>query len=129
MIYILEGIHGAGKTYYAENVLKMETKKLRLKRLPLIKQALKEDNVVFDRLFGLAYIDAPRYEIEKLNDYLKTRKDIKCYMFICDREISWKREQEKHPNAITREEHDRVYDGMERLYNLMDVFELIDTTE
>lgn len=90
MIYIFEGIHGGGKTTAAKAV-GLEVKKGAFSRLPFIKRALKEDNVVWDRLFALDYLKASGYAIKELNDYLKTRNDIKCYMYICDREVAWQR--------------------------------------
>lgn len=128
MIYILEGIHGGGKSTYAKS-LNLPIHYQYLPTLPLIQQELSgKQNIVYDRMFSLAYINNNDEEIEALNTYLKSLSDVKCLMFICERELGWQRECDKHRDYVTREEYDRVYDGILNLISKMDVFEVIDTT-
>lgn len=130
MIYILEGIHGGGKTTYAKS-LGLPIKSCYLRDFELIDQELKDKNdIVYDRLFSLAYMDrSTQPEIIFLNNYFKSLGNVKCLMFICDREIGWQRYCDKHvENPITREEYDKVYDWVQILIRDMDVFEVIDTT-
>lgn len=128
MIYILEGIHGGGKTTYA-NTLNLPILHRCYSRLEGVKNELEDkDNVVYDRLFSLAYINNTDEDITSLNNYLKSLDNVKCLMFICDKELGWQRECDKHRNFVTREEYDRVYDGILNLISKMDVFEVIDTT-
>lgn len=129
MIYIIEGIHGGGKTTYA-NSLGLPVLHQWLHTTEEIQEELAgKDNVAYDRMFSLAYIHESKENIEALNEYLKTLDNVKCLMFICDRELGWQRECNKQIDYhITREEYDDVYDGIQRLIPLMDVFEVIDTT-
>lgn len=110
MIYILEGNSGSGKTTYA-NYLGLPVKKLQLITFDQIKEELTtNDNVVYDRLFGAAWLDRCDKEVLELNEWLKRQKNVKCIGF---QGSSYK------GKAVLREIR-----GFERLFGLMDVFEI-----
>ena len=130
MIYILEGIHGGGKSTYAQQ-LNLPIKSKLLRTLRDISQELDgKDNIVYDRLFGLFWgAHKTDEEIMELNKYLKSLPNLKCFMFICDRDIAWQRQVQKPYNRLTKEDCDKFCAEQERLLALMDVFEVIDTTK
>lgn len=129
MIYILEGIHGGGKSTYAQQ-LDLPVKSKGLRTLDDIKQELEgKDNIVYDRLFGLYWgTHKTDEEIMELNTYFKSLPNLKCLMFICDRDTAWQRQAQKSYNRLTKEDCDKFCDEQERLLSLMDVFEVVDTT-
>ena len=54
-------------------------------------------------------------EILELNEYLKSLTNVKCLLFICERELGWQRESLKQNKFMTREKYDASYDGIQRL--------------
>lgn len=73
MIYIIEGNTGAGKTTFINTLSGFEIRKLGLSSLQEIQDTLSNVNgdVVFDRLFGLSWLNKTDDEILELNEYLK----------------------------------------------------------
>ena len=67
-------------------------------------------------------------EILELNEYLKSITNVKCLMFMCERELGWQRESLKQNKFMTREKYDASYDGIQRLISKMNAFEVIDIT-
>lgn len=59
MIYIIEGITGAGKTTFANSLKGFEVRKTNLNTLEEIKETLSKikGDVVFDRMFGIKRVD------------------------------------------------------------------------
>lgn len=136
MIYIIEGNTGAGRTTFVNSLKGFEVRKTNLNTLEEIKETLSKikGDVVFDRMFGIRWIDKPDKEILELNEYLKTVPDLVCYKFMADEETSLERfiqkqkillkkdkicEQEK---AIFSQAVHKQYIGFNRLFSLMDVF-------
>lgn len=136
MIYIIEGNTGAGKTTFTNSLKGFEVRKLSLSSLEEIKNTLSmvRGDVVFDRLFGIMWLDKTDKEILELNEYLKTVPNLVCYKFMADEETSLERfiqkqkillkkdkicEQEK---AIFSQAVHKQYIGFNRLFSLMDVF-------
>ena len=112
MIYVLEGNSGSGKTTYATS-LALPVRKLNLLTFDEIKQELNgKDNVVYDRLFGAAWLDRCDKEVLELNEWLKGQRNVKCIGF------QGSSHKEK-TNVLLREIR-----GFERLFGLMDVFEI-----
>lgn len=110
MIYVLEGNSGSGKSTYATG-LALPVRKLNLLTFDEIKQELNgKDNVVYDRLFGAAWLDRCDKEVLALNEWLKRQRNVKCIGF---QGSSYK------GKAVLREIR-----GFERLFGLMDVFEI-----
>jgi len=135
MIYIIEGNTGAGKATFANSLKGFEVRKTNLNTLEEIKETLSKikGDVVFDRMFGIRWIDKPDKEILELNEYLKTVPDLVCYKFMVDKETSLERFIQKIKGSSEREIHkqeedifkkrvDRQYEGFIRLFSLMDVF-------
>jgi len=135
MIYIIEGNTGAGKTTFVNSLKGFEVRKTNLNTLEEIKETLSKikGDVVFDRMFGIRWIDKPDKEILELNEYLKTVPDLVCYKFMVDEETSLERFIQKIKGSSEREIHkqeedifkkrvDRQYEGFIRLFSLMDVF-------
>lgn len=135
MIYIIEGNTGAGKTTFVNSLKGFEVRKTNLTTLEEIKETLSKikGDVVFDRMFGIRWIDKPDKEILELNEYLKTVPDLVCYKFMVDEETSLERFIQKTKGSSKREIHkqeedifkkrvDRQYEGFIRLFSLMDVF-------
>jgi thymidylate kinase len=136
MIYIIEGITGAGKTTFANSLKGYEIRKLGLSSLQEIQDTLSNVNgdVVFDKLFGLSsWLNKTDDEILELNEYLKTVPNLVCYKFMVDEATSLERYIDKKKTILGREicEQEKVifsqtvhrqYIGFNRLFSLMDVF-------
>jgi len=135
MIYIIEGIIGAGKTTFANSLKGYEIRKLGLSSLQEIQDTLSNVNgdVVFDKLFGLSWLNKTDDEILELNEYLKTVPNLVCYKFMVDEATSLERYIDKKKTILGREicEQEKVifsqtvhrqYIGFNRLFSLMDVF-------
>lgn len=135
MIYIIEGNTGAGKTTFANSLKGFEVRKTNLNTLEEIKETLSKikGDVVFDRMFGIRWIDRSEKEILELNEYLKTVPNLICLKFMVDKntsleryskkkEVNSKREIHKQEKAIFKKVVDRQYEGFIRLFSLMDVF-------
>lgn len=135
MIYIIEGITGAGKTTFANSLKGYEIRKTKLSTFEEIKNTLSEieGNVVFDRLFGIRWIYRPEKEILELNEYLKTVPNLICLKFMVDKnisleeyskkiEVNFKREIHKQEKVIFKKVVDRQHEGFTKLFKLMDVF-------
>ena len=67
MIYIIEGNTGAGKTTFVNSLKGFEVRKTNLNTLEEIKETLSKikGDVVFDRMFGIRWIDKPDKWIPK----------------------------------------------------------------
>jgi thymidylate kinase len=135
MIYIIEGNTGAGKTTFINTLSGFEIRKLGLSSLQEIQDTLSNVNgdVVFDRLFGLSWLNKTDDEILELNEYLKTVPNLVCYKFMVDEATSLERYIDKKKTILGREicEQEKVifsqtvhrqYEGFIRLFKLMDVF-------
>lgn len=104
MIYIIEGNTGAGKTTFINTLSGFEIRKLGLSSLQEIQDTLSNVNgdVVFDRLFGLSWLNKTDDEILELNEYLKTVPNLVCYKFMVDEATSLERYIDKKNGCLYR---------------------------
>ena len=131
MTYLIEGVHAAGKSTYA-NSLGLPVENHAYADEQEIKDAVNIPDIAYDRLFGLAICNRVMsgdysyiFIIKELNEYFKTLPNLKCLMFICDREKGWERQQQKTSIQMTRKQYDDDYNKMVWLFNLMDCFEIV----
>jgi cytidylate kinase len=133
MIYILEGCSGAGKTTFVNTLEGYECKKKQIRRFDGIKaelEANKDNNIVYDRLFMLGWLDRDDKEYSQLNEYLKSLPYVKCIKFETDTETSYQKRvkyrQGLNLPVIEEEVRERINYENERyahIFEIMDVFE------
>lgn len=122
MIYILEGASNSGKTTFANNLVKegYRYEKKNLKTLDEIKHELENnDNVVYDRLFGLPYRNKTSEEIQQLDYYLSSLSNVRCIRFITTLE---KTLQKCGNDTFRKKCYEEYYNGFTRLFAILKSF-------
>jgi len=141
MVYILEGTHGVGKTERSTTFgvpvanIRNDTRARNITQVTSLLNSYINIDAVFDRFFMLSF---PGEDHDKrvsqciaINNYLKTRSDVTCILYICDREVAWQRYQNtEHPieRRVDRAGFDAAYNWYQEIIPYMDAFQIIDTT-